>query len=197
MLIRIDHTEENYAFTSDEHFQTVWESIKNKLNEQNRYIAQVSFNGEVQSADFEAMMLSRYKEIREIEIISVSEAQLIDDTLKDVQSFSGKIVNACDSIGSLFYGDISAEQWNMASSLLEAVEWVIQSLSGAANLLSKYPEETDYVAFVEDAVRSLKHNLADLGKALESEDYLSVGDIMKYELADTFKKLGASILTNR
>jgi hypothetical protein len=197
VLIRIDHTEENYSFASDGHFQSVWESIKNKLNEQNRYIVQVSFNGEVQSADYEAMMMSRYKEIREIEIVSVSEAQLIDDALKDVQSFSGKIVNACDSIGSLFYGDISAEQWDMARSLLEAVEWVIQSLNGTAKLLSKHPEETDYVAFVEDIVRSLKRNLADLGTALESEDYLSVGDIMKYELADTFKKLEASILTNR
>lgn len=196
MRFRVDDTLEHYAVANEQDIQSVWETVKNKLNDNSRYISQVSFDGVMQSADYESILFSRYGEINEVQIVSVSEEQLIGETLTEIRTYSVKIINACDSIGNLFYGDPSVEQWDMARTLLEAVEWVIQSLSGIANLLSKYPEQVAYVRYLEESIRSLNDNLSALRSAMESEDYTAVGDVMKYELAETFKQLESVILAS-
>lgn len=157
------------------------------LYDQLEIVQEVIIDGVVYRENYNNYLLENLMSIKSIEIKTVHEAIIVNDIKADLKDYLPKLIKACDSISELFYGVMKDEDWNHFGQLTEGMQWVGQSVYVLLEN-AKRMEGIPTIIFTR-FVSEVESQIEDLEAVLQQNDYTRAGDIIKYELPDTFKAL--------
>lgn len=187
MKLDIDYVEFRGEANSYNEFVSLWQNISTQLNSDNRFIKHVLIDGQSEYGSFETYVMEQFATIQSIRIETMSELELVESTIAEIFSYNKKMIAACDSIGSLFYGEMNEENWRSFQSLLEGLQWLLQSLTGAANIMQ--PTQEELAKKFQHISGEIERIIFDLDKALQQEELVEAGDAIRYELYDVLIEL--------
>lgn len=190
MKLDIDYVEFKGEANSYDEFVALWQSISTQLNSDNRFIKHVLIDGQSEYSSFEAYVMDQFTNIQSIRVETMSELELVESTTAEIFSYNKKMIAACDSIGSLFYGEMEEKNWRSFQSLLEGLQWLLQSLTGAANIM-QYTQEELAKQF-QHIGGEIERIIFNLDEALQQEELVEAGDAIRYELYDVLIELDKS-----
>jgi protein subunit release factor A len=124
-----------------------------------------------------------------VELQSISE--LMQDILQSTILYLERSLYALEKLAESFYSEVNSDTWQDLSDFLEGLQWLAQSIemmdevSGLADIVADYEQWNRY----SKAVRELQPIVAELEEPLQHEDYVSVGDILLYEVIPRMQEL--------
>ncbi|QJD85224.1 hypothetical protein [Cohnella herbarum] len=157
------------------------------LYDQLEIVQEVIIDGVAYRENYNNYLLENLMNIKSIEIKTVHEAIIVNDIKADLKDYLPKLIKACDSISELFYGVMKDEDWNHFGQLTEGMQWVGQSV----HVLLENAKRMEGIPTIilTRFVSEVEGQIEDLEAGLQQNDYSRAGDIIKYELPDTFKAL--------
>lgn len=125
----------------------------------------------------------------EVEIKAIDLNTLSIDTLVSIEEYSSRAIPALNKLADDFYQKPVEESWHKLGELLEGITWFEKSsvYLAKSSALEKYRT-------------SLSHNLnfsneiSILDEAVERQDLVLIGDILKYEFSPRFESLKQEII---
>ena len=189
MRIQIDGIVHNQEFSTLAQLEEFWKSIVSKLHSSSKYIRTVSIDGTTYIYDYERSIVQQFETIKQIDIVSLTEEELLQESLSELKEYCKKVQTACDSIGSLFYSEMSEKAWEYFSKLVEAIQWVNQSISGVMQILERTQSESALLEALKETLTALEQCIRQLDAALSSKEFIAAGDIIRYELGDIITAL--------
>ncbi|CAH0118009.1 hypothetical protein PAE9249_00474 [Paenibacillus sp. CECT 9249] len=193
MNIRLDSEQISQTVTSLEVFHSIWQSILQQIASINRYIRCVQIDGEIYYDGYELYIQHHFYEIKHINIITITPQDSLDETITEIQKYNAKLILAVEDIGKAFYGDLTEENWNQFSNLFEGIGWLYQSLEFCLILIEKTKMKRELTETLRTAADKLKISLSDIEQALNEQEYITVGDIIQYELGNVFELIHEKI----
>lgn len=170
-------------------FITVWNETMDTILSDERFISFVEINGEVYYDQYEIIFRDKFNEIEKIKVTTISSEDNLNQLLLSISEYTQKFIRGTNIISQYFYGELEEHHWEQFSLFLEGLNWLYQSIEFALFLMNK-PHLSDRS---QDPFNSIFDELnpciKELEAALEAQDYVSVGDIMQYEVAPLFEKL--------
>lgn len=117
----------------------------------------------------------------------------INEMVEEIRAYTAKLNKACESISELFYEPMTEQSWNIFRQLVEGLEGMYKSvhmtyMDMCSNDVYKKLQE----AFCK-TLTLLAQQFENLNRAIESLNYVEIGDIIKYELTDIFQELEISL----
>jgi hypothetical protein len=159
------------------------------LYENNEIVQEVSIDNRTYREGYEAEILNNLDRIKEIKIGTVNGAVFVEEMLQELGDYLPRLNRAIESISDLFYGEMTTEDWNLFSQLLEGMSWVEQ----ASNILLEQFRKIEGYEQLASSFLQLKECmpglLTELEEALSREERVAAGDIVKYELGEIFTQL--------
>jgi len=153
----------------------------------------VDIDGAVFREGYEAELLQRIMNIREVHFHTVQGEALVSDIIEELKGYIPKVLQAMESISDLFYGEMTPDDWNLFSRLIEAINWVEQSVRVVIDQFKRFSgvetEGQPFYMFVEQ----LPAKLRELEESLERYDPVAAGDLIKYELRELFEQLATTV----
>ncbi|WP_162848598.1 motility associated factor glycosyltransferase family protein [Paenibacillus nanensis] len=113
----------------------------------------------------------------------------ITSTMEDIKLFLPKLVEACETVGNLFYEPVTQETWQQFGEIVEGIDDLYKTLRAIEYEQNK---PSNY-HFYEDAIGQGIHNISDKFKTLnilvDEENFTAAGDFIHYEMIAVFRRL--------
>lgn len=193
MKVYIDQAEYSWDSISLMEFNDFWKQETKRLYDANKYFHTVEINGLSYLTGYEEAIVNNFSDIKEIKIATISEKELIEDSLKELYAYNKKLISACESIGALFYGDMNEEDWKSFSMLTEGIQWFYTNLNGIQAVLNKNNQHEELEYLLKETEHSLAGTIKDIEQALEEKEHTQLADIISYELSEIFVRLDANL----
>ncbi|CAH1192940.1 hypothetical protein PAECIP111893_00358 [Paenibacillus plantiphilus] len=188
MKLYVDDHEINRDFDGLTEFDEFWKELNENFKREKKVISSAVIDG-LEQDDYNQYIVLNFSSIKVITLNIVSYTELTDASLNELIIYNKKIITACDSIGSLFYGDLTEREWGLIESLMQGYQWIHQCISGLIAILIENNSSDQRLVILEPALNILENQLQELDGALQGQQYVIAGDIIKYELIDVFKVL--------
>jgi len=159
------------------------------LYEQSEIVQEVLIDGVSFREGYREYLLENWNTVRRVEIRTVHAADLVRDIVEDLRGYLPRVMNACDSISELFYGEMDQEDWAHFGQLTEGINWVSQSVQVIRHHLERTGDNANQLAVLTGFEIDLAAQLSELARELESGDHTAAGDRIKYELPPLFQTL--------
>lgn len=137
-------------------------------------------------------LLDNIEHIEEIRVIILTYDELVGDILISSLEYLDRTPAIIDGLANSFYRSPSKESWNDLSDLLGGISWIISTFTSIdkdnrlRSIVSSYESWNMYAK----EVFTLGEILRELENALSSKDYISIADILSYEIGSTFREMG-------
>lgn len=118
-------------------------------------------------------------------------ASIYDETIDYLQ----KVYQTTESLSDLFYGEIDQEAWDLLSRLAEGLNNSVQLLQMIAEHHKKQVSDIVFSEKVTLFIDSVEAHVAEINEAIEANDTVAIGDILKYELAESILKIITAMKT--
>ena len=118
-------------------------------------------------------------DVEKLEIESRSYQALCQNTLKEILVYLEKLEEGYDSIVELVENDKISDAMVILNAAIEGIEWMNNAFSKIISILKieLSQEENDFIKKYSD-------HLGELVSALQNQDYISVKDIILYDLKE-------------
>lgn len=193
MKVYIDQAEHNLDKFNFTEFNDFWLEETKRLLSSKRYFQSIEINGIPYLNGYEEAIANNFSDIQEIKITTIMEEVLIKDSLKELYAYNKKLINACHSIGSLFYGELNEEDWNSFSMLLEGVQWVYNHIRGIHAILYRNSQNDDLTYFLKEVEESLENILKEIEQVMNEKEYTQLADAISYQLSEIFVELDTQL----
>ena len=152
---------------------------------------QVHVNGEFFSEQYPRE--SRYldlKEISELEVTTVTDAEMALSILKDAARQARLLAQALEKTATLFRVAPEDEANHYFAQVLEALRWLLQTGEHACQVLKVDWEEIQAGGQegVSRYLQELQGLLTEMQETAEEEDYVMLADLMEYDLLPLVRK---------
>ena len=191
----LDQVQDLISFDNEQRLAEI-NRIFASLFEGNEIVQEVIIDGLIFKEAYELYIHEHIDTIRIIELKTVQGDGLVTDIIKEMQDYLPKLNRAIDSISDLFYGEISTEGWGYFSQLVEGMQWMVQSIQVVRNQWERTANQDVQLTELVQIQHKFNPLLLELGEAVERNEYVAAGDIMKYELGELFQQL-EDILASR
>jgi DNA mismatch repair ATPase MutS len=141
--------------------------------------------------DYYDYFLNNIKNINKIEVILLTYKELIEEILLSTLNYLKRTPQIIEGLANTFYKNPTKESWNDLNDLLEALSWIMNTFASIdqdhrlKDIILSYENWNLYAK----EVLSLKEILANLEEALANNDYVSIADILSYEIESVFKEM--------
>jgi hypothetical protein len=159
------------------------------LYDQQEIVQEVSIDGVDYREGYNNYLLENMMDIKSVEIKTVHESILIKEIVVDLKDYLPKLIRACDSIAELLYGEMQQEEWSHFGQLMEGIQWVSQSVLAIRSHGERYDGLVPIQPAVVSFVAVIEKQIQELEAAMQHNDYTAVGDLIKYEMSESFKLL--------
>lgn len=188
---------EYIEFTNDEAGITdLIKVIENKaFDMRDKFFSHLIIDGVEVHNDYRGYIEENIANIRDIsmEFITISEyvAQILDST----NDYLTRATQAIEGLAEAFYQGADANAWRELDNMLEGIEWlgetfnIIDSVPGLGSVMPDYEKWNTY----SKALREMQAVLPNLKESLESGDYVSISDIILYEVKPALENMRANI----
>lgn len=176
------------------------EEVNKSLKKSNLIFSHLVIDGKEVYEDFNNFISNNIENIKEINVIAKTEKEISTDIILSTIDYLDRAVPEIDKLSNEFYKTPSQASWNKLIDLIDGIRWIIDSfitIDSNADLKSIVNSYEEWNLYAKD-VYSLKELLSEFEDILENSDYVSVADILSYEIVPLFKsmeeKLKKSIL---
>jgi hypothetical protein len=137
--------------------------------------------------------------IQKVQVEFQSIRELMQDILASTTAYLERSIPALENLAESFYTDVNADTWQGLSDFLEGLQWLSRSteamddLPGLADIIEDYEKWNIYC----QKVRELQAIAAELDEPLQYTDYVSIGDLLLYEVLPQMRELLMAVASIR
>lgn len=141
--------------------------------------------------DFYDYFLNNIKNIEEVIIVTKTKKEISKEIILSTIDYIGRAIPEIENLSDQFYKTPSNESWNKLVDLFEGIKWILDTFimidnnKQLKNIVNSYEE---WNLYAQD-IYSLKELLGEFEDVLENSDYVSIADILSYELIPLFKEM--------
>lgn len=162
------------------------QKINEDLEKNKLYFSHLIINGKEVYSDFEEQIMEQINTIEKIELVTKTIDEFINDLTVSLNEYSNRAIPSIKQLTEQFYQSPTEESWGMLQDLLEGLNWVYSTIKSMGNTeLNEYKEKLLNVA------NHFEVELPNLLDAIESHDYILIGDIISYEILPQFESIGS------
>jgi len=125
----------------------------------------------------------------EVEIKAIDLNTLSVDTLVSIEEYSSRAIPALNKLAEDFYQKPVEESWHKLGELLEGITW----LERCSIYLAKSSALENYHTALSQSL-NFSNEISILDEAVERQDLVLIGDILKYEFSPRFETLKQEII---
>lgn len=167
----------------------ILETIKEALAERKLVLDKVLVNGAELENDLESYLGEHPAQDDEIGIVAVEIVRYLDDQLLTAHDYLERALPAMGELVDQLYRGPNAETWTGLSQLLEGIGWLTQFVEGMGANRAFYPSWHSEIA----TETAFKEPLENLAEAINNNDPVLIGDIVRYELSGLLEQLSTDI----
>jgi predicted transcriptional regulator len=175
MRVTIDGVE--YKELSGTFSDELWEKIRVTVDSQKRLIQQVRVNGEL----LDESTCIPYKQVELIEVDTICPLALLKETYQSAIDYLPKLIDAIFQIAEYFRSGSDGEAIKLFLQAENGLHWNAQLIQNSSVLLSSQPKALEF----HQRNQAL---LKEVLEAWENEDFVTVADLMEYELAPLLRE---------
>lgn len=167
------------------------------FSSQDKYFSHLIIDGVEVYDNFVEYMEDNISNIRDVSIGFLTITEYIKEILDSTSLYLERAIPAIEELAEKFYHEADADSWQQVDNLLEGIGWLIETF----NMIDSLPSLADIFADYEKwnlyskAVRELQEVTTNLEEPLELADYVSVADIMLYEIKPALESMRSNIPT--
>lgn len=162
------------------------QKINEDLEKNKLYFSHLIINGKEVYSDFEEQIMEQINTIEKIELVTKTTDEFINDLTVSLNEYSNRAIPSIKQLTEQFYQSPTEESWGMLQDLLEGLNWVYSTIKSMGNTkLNEYKENLLNIA------NHFEVELPNLLDAIESHDYILIGDIISYEILPQFESIGS------
>lgn len=121
--------------------------------------------------------------------------ELWNEINDEIEQYIPKLIAASESIGELFYEPLNEESSQLFSQYITGMSNLIQMLLMTLNdAVDHAPQMIEHVT---PALQSITTNIKDIEQSMEKEQYVHVGDMLKYEIVEQLNRLSTALKESR
>lgn len=164
------------------------EDIILKINDSlpnGHYFSHIIIDGNAVHENYEEYIELRLKQIKKIEVILKTEKEFFNDLMISAEEYIEQAIPELHSLAQDFSDNPVPATWIRLDQLLGGLQWLDEILMAIGKSMNTPMNWRQYLE-VSNAMNELIQNLAE---AIENEDTVLIGDLIQYELVDTFEAL--------
>lgn len=141
--------------------------------------------------DYWDYLETNLENIQKVQVELQPLSELMREILQSTTLYLERSLPALEKLAESFYSGVNTDTWQDLSNFLEGLQWLVQSIetmdgvSGLADMVADYEQWNRY----SKAVRELQPIVTELDEPLQHEDYVSVGDVLLYEVVPRMQEL--------
>jgi hypothetical protein len=141
--------------------------------------------------DYWDYLETNLENIRKVQAELKPISELMREILQSTTLYLERSLPTLEKLAESFYSEVNTDTWQDLSDFLEGLQWLVQSIemmdevSGLADIVADYEQWNRY----SKAVRGLQPIVTELDEPLQHEDYVSVGDVLLYEVVPLMQEL--------
>ncbi|WP_400243396.1 hypothetical protein AB3U99_19760 [Niallia sp. JL1B1071] len=169
---------------SVENIDILIQKINEDLENNKLFFSHLIINGKDAYSDFEDKLMEQINTIEKIELVTKTINEFINDLTVSLNEYSIRAIPSIKQLTEQFYQSPTEESWGMLQDLLEGLNWVYSTIKSMCNMeLDEYKENLLIIA------NHLEVELPNLLDAMESNDFILIGDIISYEILPQFEAI--------
>lgn len=158
------------------------QKINEDLEKNKLYFSHLIINGKEVYSDFEERIMEQINTVEKIELVTKTIDEFINDLTVSLNQYSTRAIPIIKQLTEQFYQSPTEESWGMLQDLLEGLNWVYSTIKSIGNT-----ELNEYKQNLLNVANHLEAELPNLLDAMESHDYILIGDIISYEILPQFE----------
>ena len=180
---------------TEESIEQVFEYIRQAIEETEYNFSYMIVDGEEVDDEFEIYLEDNLNSIKEVKIVMMTNKEIVEVSLCNINNFLKSVIPVMKTLSDNFYKDPSAEDWELASNLVEEVRYIIyirESMDDTGSLsalISNYYAWNDY----KTQVSTLNNITEEFRLALEQVDTDKIGDMIASEIIPAFEKMNIQL----
>lgn len=196
MIIYVENQIFEYENRKD-NVDKIIQKIYNIVSNNSKIFSYMIIDGIEVYDNFYEYILDNINVIEKVEVITQTYKELVNSVLVSTINYIERIQSRIEELANSFYKKPSQSSWKDLQDLLDGITWIMNSfamIDQDNRLRDLVPSYESWNLYAME-VFSLKELLSDFEEALLNKDYVSIADILSYELVSIFKGMNVKLLT--
>lgn len=159
------------------------------VNKSNLAFSHLIIDGVEIYGDFYKYFLENIKNIEEVIVVTITIKEMSKEILLSTVDYVERAIPEIDRLSDEFYKTPHRDSWTKLTDLIDGIKWIMDTFmiidtnKQLKDIVNNYEE---WNLYAKD-IFSLKELLVDFEEILENNDYVSIADILSYELIPLFR----------
>lgn len=181
----IDHQQEQFIDASVESLDRWWKQATGYIFGLQRLIHCVDIDGTTLYNNYEQYLILNATKVTEVNIRTLSRIESIQDTEQSIDEYLERFIPAAQNVADQLFGEITQEQQGLFAQFIEGLGWIINALEFNLALFNQDETAPSYLTTV---MEPLEANIKEIYDHVQQKDFVSVGDLIQYELIPLLQK---------
>lgn len=170
-------------------FRAHWSTLHDMWTNQEKLIHCVIIDGQEFYDGYDVEIMNRFHSIGTIHIKTISKEETIALTVNEIREYNQKLLLKLDDISDPFYGEIRPADWDLFASFIQGVDWLYKSIGLVKEMIVQTSLNKENERYIEKLLDNVKAQVSQLEAAIQSNDYVTAGDTIKYEFETICKEI--------
>lgn len=185
MKVTIDQQQEQIINANIEELDHWWKQATSDIYGQQKLIHYVEIDGNVLYDNYEQYLLINVNQIQKVNIQTLSRLESIQDTEQSIDEYLERFIPATQKVADQLYGEMTQEQQSLFAQFIEGLGWIVKAFEFNQTLFNKDGTAPSYLSQVMEPLEAIITQIYD---NVQQEDFVSVGDLIQYELIPVLQK---------
>lgn len=195
MKIYIENQTLEYENKKEE-VDKILNEIDNIIGQSSKVISYMIIDDLEVYEDYYKYLLNNIRTIKKIEVVSNTYQELVNEILISTWKYIERIPAKIEELANHFYRNPQKQDWTDLNDFLGGISWIMSTFSTIdqdirlKDIVFSYETWNLYA----QEIFTLNEILPDFEEALSSSDYVSIADLLSYEILPTLNTMGESLL---
>lgn len=174
-----------------EQIDEIFEYIEETVEKSNVILSHFEIDGLEIYSNFSEYFLDNIRNIREVNVITRTEKEMYKEILVSTLDYIERAIPEIEILSNEFYKTPTSGMWDKLIQLIEGFNWIIASFSSIDSKYNLKDLVDDYEMwniYAQD-IFALKSLITEIDDIMQSNDLVSLGDILGYEISPLFDKI--------
>lgn len=159
-----------------------WRDITKQIGENQKYIKFVEIDGLTVYDGYELQIVQNFEKIQSLNIVTISSKESLIESWDSLVQYCTKVLDYLPGIYRPLYADAEQTQWEQVISLLEGMEWIVQTIEFSRLLMEQTGQLKESKSLIEQIQNSLQEHFVVMDQLLKEEDLIGFADVLQYEI---------------
>lgn len=179
MRLMIDDQQGQVIDATLDSLNTSWKTAVESISKQVRFIHYVQIDGQDLYDGYEQYLINNFEQVQSVNIKTLSVLESINDTEESLDEYLDRFIDISLDLAMHFFGDLTEEDWRTFSSFITGLNWIVNALEFDKVL---FQNQGTVIPTYLDVINELGLFINQMEQSLLEQDYVSVGDLIKYEI---------------